>query len=55
MHDHGSYPTRTGAEVTARMFTAELPPGAGDVRFYVEAVDGRGNRSVGTLERVFLR
>ncbi len=54
MQDHGPYPTRTGAHWTAHHFTAELPPGSGDLRYYVEAVDGRGNRSQGSLERLFM-
>jgi hypothetical protein len=34
--------------------TAELPVGAGDVRYYIEAEDGRGNIARGALERIFL-
>ncbi len=31
-----------------------LPVGAGDVRYFIEAEDTRGNVAQGTLERVFL-
>jgi len=54
MHDRGIYPSETGPRVTANYFTAELPVGAGDVRYYIEAEDGKGNVARGSLERVFL-
>ncbi|MEI2742017.1 MAG: glycosyl hydrolase family 57 [Candidatus Competibacter sp.] len=54
MTDNGPYPSQTGAALTAHYFTAELPAGAGDVRYYIEAEDGKGNVSRGALERVFL-
>jgi hypothetical protein len=54
MTDRGPYPTRTGAALTATYFTAQLPIGAGDVRYFIEAEDGRGNVARGALERVFL-
>jgi hypothetical protein len=54
MHDRGPYPSETGAAVTARYFTAELPAGGGDVRYYIEAEDLSGNVSRSALERVFL-
>jgi hypothetical protein len=54
MQNRGPYPSETGAAVTADYYTAELPAGAGDVRYYIEAEDLRGNVSRGALERVFL-
>ncbi|WP_295412829.1 glycosyl hydrolase family 57 [uncultured Thiodictyon sp.] len=54
MHNHGPYPCETGAAVTADYFTADLPIGAGDVRYFIEAQDRRGNVSRGALERIFL-
>ncbi len=54
MQDRGPYPTHTGASESAHYFRVELPPSLGDVRYYIEAVDRRGNLSQGTLERVFL-
>ncbi|EXJ16819.1 polysaccharide deacetylase family protein [Imhoffiella purpurea] len=54
MTDHGPYPCQTGARVTAHYFTAELPPGLGDVRYFIEAEDQRGNLGRGALERLFL-
>jgi len=54
MRDRGLYPTQTGAAITANYFTAELPVGAGDVRYFIEAEDGRGNLARSALERVYL-
>ena len=54
MHNHGPYPSNTGAGVTATYFTAALPVGAGDVRYYIEAEDRCGNVSRGALERLYL-
>jgi hypothetical protein len=54
MQDQGDYPCRTGAQVTARYYTVDLPEGLGDCRFFVEAMDHRNNRSRGALERIFL-
>jgi hypothetical protein len=54
MHDNGPYPCRTGARVTANYYTADLPIGLGDVRYFIEAEDRRGNVTRGALERIFL-
>jgi hypothetical protein len=54
MQDRGFYPSQTDAAITARYFTAPLPAGAGDTRFYVLAEDERGNVTRGSLERIFL-
>ncbi len=54
MNDHGPYPTQTGATITANYCTAQLPVGAGDVRYYVEAEDKKGNVARSALERVHL-
>jgi hypothetical protein len=54
MRNHGAYPSRTGASVTADYCTVDLPVGAGDVRYFIEAEDTRGNVSRGSLERVYL-
>ncbi len=52
--DRGPYPCKTGAQVTARYYQAELPEGAGDIRYWIEATDACGNTSRSSLERVFL-
>jgi hypothetical protein len=44
MRNQGLYPSQTGARVTADYFTADLPVGAGDVRYFIEAEDQRGQR-----------
>lgn len=54
MLDRGPYPSRTGAIRTAHYFTVELPPTLGDVRYFIEATDRRGNTTRGALERVYL-
>jgi hypothetical protein len=54
MHNHGPYPSQTGARLTADYVTAELPVGAGDLRYYLEAEDKRGNVTRGALERIFV-
>ena len=54
MTDKGPYQSQTGPRVTARFFTSELPVGAGEVSYYIEAEDGKGNLSRSSLERVFL-
>lgn len=54
MNDRGPYRCETGATVTATYFTCDLPVGAGDVRYYIEAEDSAGNVSRSALERVFL-
>jgi hypothetical protein len=54
MHDTGRYPSQTGPSVTAHYFTSELPQGAGEVSYYIEAEDNKGNVSRSSLERVYL-
>ena len=54
MNNQGAYPSKTGAIAIADYFTAALPVGAGDVRFYIEAEDLCDNVSRSTLERIFL-
>jgi len=54
MQDHGPYPSQTAAVVTARHYAAELPIGAGDVRYYIEAEDRAGNVARSALERIGL-
>lgn len=54
MDNRGPYPSQTGAAVTATYYTARLPVGAGDVRFFIEAEDSRGNLARSALERAYL-
>lgn len=54
MRDCGPYPSRTNPTAIARLFTCEMPVGAGIVKYYIEAVDERGNRSHSALERAAL-
>ncbi len=50
----GAYPSRTSPTVTGEYYTAKLPQGAGDISYYIEAVDKKGNKAVSSLERIFL-
>lgn len=54
LQDRGAYPSRTSPRSTAHLFTCALPAGLGDVRYFIEAEDGHGNRSRSALERIFL-
>jgi hypothetical protein len=54
MHNYGPYPSQTGARATADYLTAELPAGAGEIRYFIEAEDQRGNVTRGSLERIYL-
>jgi hypothetical protein len=54
MRNHGPYPSQTGAMLSADYCTADLPVGAGEVRYYIEAEDRYGNVTRGSLERIHL-
>ncbi len=54
MRDRGPYPSQTSPAITAHHFTVDLPIGIGDVRYFIEAEDGRGNVSRSALERIYL-
>jgi hypothetical protein len=54
MVSRGPYPSQTNPIVTADYYTLELAPALGDIRYYIEAVDKRGNVSRSALERQFL-
>lgn len=54
MTNQGPYPSHTGATASAHYFTADLPEGAGDIRYYIEAEDTQGNLARSALERIYL-
>nr|VFK63778.1 MAG: Glycosyl hydrolase family 57 [Candidatus Kentron sp. UNK]VFK70895.1 MAG: Glycosyl hydrolase family 57 [Candidatus Kentron sp. UNK] len=54
MRDHGPYPSQTGPAVIANYYTAQLPVGAGHVRYFIEAEDKKGNVARGSLEGIYL-
>lgn len=54
MQDQGPYPSRTQPCHTAHLFQCQLPQGLGTVRYYIRAVDMRGNVSRSSLERAHL-
>lgn len=54
MFSHGTYPSRTDPFVTAEYFIIELQPSIGEISYYIEATDKKGNVSHSSLERLFL-
>ncbi|KMQ50045.1 alpha-amylase [Chitinispirillum alkaliphilum] len=54
MKNNGPYKSNTGPAVTSVYYTAELPEGLGDVRYYIVAKDKSGNTATSSLERIFL-
>jgi hypothetical protein len=52
--DCGPYPSRTGPRRVAHAFKCQLPAGAGSIRYFLRAVDTRGNASLSSLERICL-
>ncbi len=54
MQSSGPYPSKTNPAATADYYRVNLPEGMGDVRYYIEAFDKKGNRSRSALERIFL-
>lgn len=54
MCNQGPYLSETGALVSADYCTTRLPVGLGDIRYYIEATDAKGNVSRSALERVYL-
>ncbi len=54
MKNNGPYPTQTGAALTADYYTIDLPEHLGNIRYYIEAEDNKGNISSSSLERIFI-
>jgi hypothetical protein len=54
MTNRGPYPSETAPTIIADYYTATLPTAAGDIRYFVEAEDRRGNIARSALERVYL-
>ncbi|HMP74302.1 MAG TPA: glycosyl hydrolase family 57 [Kiritimatiellia bacterium] len=54
LKDNGPYPSATGPGMTARLFTVDLPPGAGLLTYCLEADDEAGNTTRSSLERIYL-
>ncbi|HEY5959669.1 MAG TPA: hypothetical protein VIV60_24105 [Polyangiaceae bacterium] len=52
--DLGPYPCRTNARRTARHFVAKLPTDQGNVRYFVEAIDAKGNLTRGSVDQIHL-
>jgi len=50
---HQPYPSQTGPARTADHVVFDLPAGAGDCRYFITAVDKKGNVSKSALERVW--
>ena len=54
MRDMGEYPSRTRPNMIANLYEVVLPAGSDDIRYYVEAVDGRGNKAESPLGRIYI-
>lgn len=54
MQDRGVYPSQTQARISSHYYTLDLPQGLGDVRYYIEAEDNKGNIARSALERIYL-
>ena len=54
MNTNGPYPSRTGPAATADYYTVKLPESLGDIRYYIEAIDKKGNVARSALEMLCL-
>lgn len=54
MKSHGPYPSQTNPMITATYFTADLPEGIGDIRYFIDSKDKKGNQTISSLERIYL-
>ena len=52
--DKGPYPSETNPRVIANRYQAILPSGSGDIRYYIEAEDSRGNVSSSPAGRIYI-
>lgn len=50
----GAYPSQTNPAITSTQYLAVLPQGTGTIRYYVEAVDTRGNAAVSPVGRIHI-
>ena len=50
----GTYPSFTNPTVTGTQYTIVLPKGTGSIRYYIEAVDQRGNTSFSPVGRIHI-
>lgn len=54
MQNEGAYPSQTQPTVIATQYRAVLPAGTGNIRYYVEAVDNRGNVAYSPVGRIYI-
>jgi hypothetical protein len=54
MKNGGAYPSRTNPSVIATQYQAILPAGTGNIRYFVEATDTRGNVSYSPVGRIYI-
>lgn len=54
MDSAGPYPSHTSPTVIGSQYTAILPAGTGNIRYYVEAVDRQGNTSYSPVGRIYI-
>jgi len=54
MENCGAYPSHTNPTVVATQYKAVLPPGSGNIRYFIEAVDKRDNVSYSPMGRIYI-
>jgi len=55
MEDLGAYPSQIQASIVANQYRVTLPKGTGTIRYFVEAIDARGNTAYSPVGQVFIR
>jgi hypothetical protein len=54
MEDLGSYPSQTQTSIVANQYIVTLPKGTGNIRYFVEAIDAKGNTAYSPVGQVFI-
>ncbi|BAP54721.1 glycosyl hydrolase, family 57 [Thioploca ingrica] len=54
MENKGTYPSQTNPAIIATPYQAVLPAGTGNIRYFIEAVDKRGNVSYSPVGRIYI-
>jgi hypothetical protein len=54
MENRGAYPSRTNPAIIATQYQAVLPAGTGNIRYFIEAIDNKGNVSRSPIGRIYI-
>ncbi len=54
MKDCGAYPSRTNPTTVATQYQAVLPANTGNIKYYIEAIDNKGNISYSPVGRIYI-